>query len=73
MANGTTTFEDVERAAQAVHVTRGAKNPVQQFCGVWPMIKTVLQLVKGMFPKSVRDKIEQAIPICDAVCAGGGD
>jgi hypothetical protein len=73
MANGTTTFEDVARAAEGVQVARGAKGkPIEQFCNVWPMIKGVLQLAKMMFPKNVREKIDQAIPVCDALCAGGG-
>jgi hypothetical protein len=72
MANATVTYEDVERAAQGIKTSRDRANPIQQFCGVWPMIKTVLQLTKAMFPKQVRDRIEQAIPVCDAVCAGGG-
>jgi hypothetical protein len=36
MANATATYEDVERAAQAIKTTRDQANPIQQFCGVWP-------------------------------------
>jgi hypothetical protein len=72
MATASATYEDIERAAQGIRITRDKANPIQQFCGVWPLIKTVLQLAKNWLPKQVRDKLEQAITICDAVCASGG-
>ena len=36
------------------------------------MIKGILQMVRLMLPKSVRDKVDQAVPVCDALCAGSG-
>jgi hypothetical protein len=72
MANQATTYEDVEKAANAIKATRGAGSPAQQFCTYWPMIKGILQMVRLMLPKSVRDRVDQAVPVCDALCAGSG-
>jgi hypothetical protein len=81
MANHATTYEDVEKAANAIGAPRGtaasmqqkgAAVSMQQFCTYWPMIKGILQMVRLMLPKNVRDKIDQAIPVCDALCQGGG-
>jgi hypothetical protein len=73
MANQATTYEDVEKAANAIKATRAAGGShIQQFCTYWPMIKGVLQMARVMFPKNVRDKIDQASQVCDALCVGGG-
>jgi hypothetical protein len=73
MADQVTTYEDVERAANAIKTTRGpGGSPIQQFCGFWPMIKNILHMVRLMLSKNVRDKVDQAIQVCDALCVAGG-
>lgn len=71
MPNGQGTYEDLEKVANAIPAQGAAAlagNPIQQFCRFWPLIKKVLELVKHLFPKNVRDKIEDAIKVCDMLC-----
>lgn len=71
MPNGHATYEDLEKLATAIPAQGAAArggNPIQQFCTFWPLIKKVLEMVKHLFPKNVREKIEAAIKVCDTLC-----
>jgi hypothetical protein len=73
VANGTPTYEEIERAANAIPDQRaiGAiANPIDQFCKIWPMMKKILQAARVFLPKPVRDKIDLAISVCDGICPG---
>lgn len=75
MANGTMTYEEVERLAERVPDASGARdvgaNPIQKFCAVWPMLRGVLQMARVFFPQKVREKIDAAVTVCDGICPSG--